>query len=438
MAITGRPIVERLDQVTGQWADFAERPDARVLCWLLAPDEHAMIDAFVAVEDAPAASQTQDLFVPLKAPFSPGRYGAALLAEFTERAAALHRGLEDPERAAWQPPRTTGGPDPLPFLQACQSFIEHYQLPGLLALVLNPQEIADLPAFRAWLDLVARTALPKLPKVRLVVRDDASAPALAPLVQAQPERVVAIPADLDMAAARLEISEDAGNLDKPGGQYRHAFVQMGNALGKQDLAAADEQAKVALAITACSSAEGWHALAVPIHLAMGASLAGAGKNEEANRRYLAAETSAAEGEKAGDQACGKLRVQTRLCRGTLLIHAGAWQLAATLYAETVPLAVAVQDPGMIIDCHRLASFCRERAEQWAPAWQHGVDGLACARTVDKAALASTQLAYLGVGLERLCKRDQYSGAWKRIEQELVALLGPTWRPPTPAAKGAGT
>ena len=36
----------------------------------------------------------------------------------------------------------------------------------------------------------------------------------------------------------------------------------------------------------------------------------------------AAETSAAEGEKAGDPVCGKLRVQARLCRGTLSIHAG--------------------------------------------------------------------------------------------------------------------
>jgi hypothetical protein len=98
----------------------------------------------------------------------------------------------------------------------------------------------------------------------------------------------------------------------------------------------------------------------------------------------------------------------------------------------------VKDPGMIIDCHRLASFCREQAQQWQPAWQHGVDGLAYARTVDKEALLSTQLAYLGAGLERVCKRDQYSGAWKRIEQELVALLGPKWRPPAPTARGAGT
>jgi hypothetical protein len=208
---------------------------------------------------------------------------------------------------------------------------------------------------------------------------------------------------------------------------------MTTAMGKQDLAAADQHGKAALDIT---TAQGWHALAIPIHLAMGAALAGAGKTEDANRRYVNAETSAVEGEKAGDPVCPKLRVQARLCRGTLLIHAGAWQMAAALYIETLPLAKALADPGMIIDCHRLASFCQEQAKQYQPAWQQGVDGLAYARTVEKKTLPMTTLGYLGAGLERLCKRSQFSGSWKRIEQELVSLLGPQWRPSAAPAKGA--
>ena len=436
MAAPGNPIVDRLEQLSDQWTDFVDKPDARVLCWLLDPDEHTMVDAFVAMEDDDRVGQTQDLFVPLHAPFAPGRYGAALLAEFAEKATALHEGLDDPSAKPWQPPAIApGAPDPLPLLAACQSFIDHYQLPGLMALVLNPSEISDVPAFLAWLDLVARTALPKMPKLRLVIRDDKKSPALATLAKAQPERAVEMPADLDMPAAREEISESAGNLDKPGGQFRHQFVLLTNALGKGDLATAEPHSQAALEIT---TAQGWHALAVPIHLAMGASLAAAGKVEPANRRYVSAETSAAEGEKAGDPVCTKLRVQARLCRGSLLIHAGAWQLAAALFAETVPLALATKDPGMIIDCYRLASFCQEQAKQFQPAWQHGIDGLAYARTVDKAALASTQLAYLGEGLARLCKGSQFSGSWKRIEQELIALLGPTWRPTAHLPKGAAT
>lgn len=428
MPAPGKPIVDRLDQLAAQWADFAEDADARVLCWLAEPDERSMIDAFVAAEDDERTAQTNDLFVPLQAPFAPGRYGEALLRELVEKAAALHAGLEEPDAKAWQPPAVAPGrPDPLPLLGACQSFIDHYKLPGLLVLYLTPSAVADTGAFRQWLELVARAALAKLPKLRFVVRDDRKSPALAPLPQAQPTLVVATPADLDMPAARLELSEQAGNLDKPGGQYRHQYVQMTNALGKHDTAAAEPHAKAALDITA---AQGWFALAVPIHLAMGASFAGAGKNEEANRRYVNAEADAFKGEQAGDPVCAKLRVQARLCRGSLLIQASAWQLGATLFADTAPLAVAVKDPGMVIDCHRLASFCQEQAKQLQPAWQHGVDGLAYARAVDPKALGGTTLGYLGIALERLCQRSQYSGSWKRIEQELVGLLGPRWRPAT--------
>jgi hypothetical protein len=425
MAAPGKPIVDRLEQLAGQWTDFAEKPDARVLCWLCEPDELAMVDAFVAMEDDDRAGQTQDLFVPLQAPYVPGRYGDALLREFVDKAGKLHAGLDDASVKAWQPPRVAPNtPDPLPLLQACQSFIDHYKLPALLVLYLTPAE-ADAGAFRQWLDLVTRNALPRMPKLRFALRDDRKAPRVAPLAQALPKQVVVMPADLDMAAARLELSENAGNLDKPGGQYRHRFVQMTNALGKQDLPAAEQHGQAALDIAA---AEGWHALAVPIHLTLGAALAGAGKIEAANRRYASAETSAAQGDKAGDPVCLRLRVQARLCRGSLLIHAAAWQLGANHFAETLPLAKSVKDPGMVIDCYRLAAFCLEQAKQFQPAWQQGVDGLAYARTVDKAALGTTTLPYLGEALARLCKHGALGGSWKRIEQELVTLLGPKWRP----------
>lgn len=423
------PIVERLEQLTDQWLGFAEMPDARMLCWQVEPDEHAMIDAFVGVEDDDRVGQTRDLFIPLQAGFRTGRYGEALLAEFVAKAASLHQGLDDPATPAWKaPPVAPRSLDPVSLFQATQSFTEHYQLPGLLVLVLTPADVDDPSAFRQWLDLVVRSALPRLSKLRLVLKDDIKTPALAPLVQAYPGRVVAIPAELDMPAARQQISEQAGNLDKPGGQYRHQYVQMTNLLGKGDLQAADGHATAALDI---SKAQGWFALAVPVHLAMGASFAATGDTAEANRRYFAAETAADDGEKAGDPVCAKLRVQARMCRGSLLIHADAWVMAASLFADTAPLAKATGDAGMTIDCFRLASFCHERATQMQPAWQHGVDGLAFARTVDRKALATTTLNYLGLGLERICNQGNLRGSWPRIEQELVALLGRDWRPAAP-------
>jgi len=162
---------------------------------------------------------------------------------------------------------------------------------------------------------------------------------------------------------------------------------------------------------------------------MGASLAATGKLEPATTRYLGAEASAVEGEKAGDAVCAKLKVQARFCRGGLLIQTAAWQPAAALYVETLPMAQALKEPGMVIDCYRLASFCLEQDKQYQPAWQQGVDGLAFAHTVEKKALAATTLSYLGESLSRLGKQKEFASSWKRAEEELVALLGPEWRPP---------
>ena len=426
MPASANPIMRRLEILSDQWQEFADQAEARVLCWQVTPDEYAMVDAFLAMESEEDTADSQDLFVTLTSPFVAGRYGEALLREFVEKAAALYEGLGDPATPAWPAPAAApGAPDPLPFLRACESFIAHYQLPGLLALLLSPSEIADHSAFAQWLTMMAESALPRLPKLRFIVRDDAQAPQLAALVQSQPERVVAMPAELDMPAARLEVSEAAGNLDTPGGKFRQAFIQLTNALGKQDLAAAEGHGATALAIT---SAEKWWALSIPVHMALAGGLIAAKKNEDASRRYVQAETAALEGEKAGDPLCAKLRVQARLGRGSLLIQAGAWRLAAVLYGETVPLAKAVPDPALAIDCHRLASLCHEQDKEFQPAWQQGVDGLAFARGVDKALLAQTTLAYLGESLARLCKRGEFKGLWPRIEHELVALLGTKWRP----------
>jgi hypothetical protein len=52
------------------------------------------------------------------------------------------------------------------------------------------------------------------------------------------------------------------------------------------------------------------------------------------------------------------------------------------FVETAPQAQALNDARSVIDCHRFASFCREQEGKLRPAWQHGLDALAFARTLD--------------------------------------------------------
>jgi len=441
--VSSNPVARRLDDLRAEWVDFTKKSEARVLCWLVEPDEYSMVDALLVAENDARAGKLSDVFVALSSPFVSGKYGDGLLKEFVEKAEALHAGLEDDSVARWQPPAPpANGFEGAALWKACGSFVDFYKLPRLLALVLTPSKVDDMAAFRQWLDNAARSALPGLPKLRLVALDDVRAPSLAELARALPERAVAVPAELDMGRARLEVSEEAGGLGTPGGQFRHQFVQMTNALGERDLATAEKHSQAALAIT---NAQGWHALAVPIHLAMGASLAGAGQLEPAGKRYLEAEAAAAAGENAGDATCPKLRVQARLCRGSLLILQSAWKPAATLFTETRPMAEALKEPGMVVDCYRLASFSLEQDKQFPPAWQSGVDGVAYAKTQEKETLGSTTLSYLGLGLSRIGKQKEYISSWRRVESDLVALVGPDWRPaepppeqaPAAAPKGGG-
>lgn len=427
MAGRKNPIERRLGELSAQWIDFADLPDARLLCWTVTPDEERMVEAFVAVESDDDAGALPDLFVPLSVPFDPAQaYGFALCGEFKSVADALHAGLDSPETAVWVPPPwQRGESDVSLFARTCTSFIQHFALPRHLALWLTPKEIGDAMAFQVWLQRLLSESPPTL---RLIVLDAANATQYEPLCRAEPVRVVRRAADLDMPGARLEISRAAGALDTPGGKYRHHFVQMTNALGEQDLAKAQTHAATALAI---SAEQRWFVLAVPVHLALGATLSGENRVQEANECYLAAEIAATDGERAGDATCSKLKVQARMIRGGLLISARAYRLAATLFTETIPLAQSTGDARMTLDCYRLACFCHEQDGQYDKAWQFGTEGVAFAQQLEKADISTSTLPYLGENLMRLCERSEFSGMQFRIERELVRLLGRVdWRPTT--------
>jgi len=430
------PIAWRLDLVHNSWVEFSELPDARVLCWLVMPDEVRMVEAFIAVASDERGGTLPDLFVQLGSPFeAPHGYGFALCGEFAGIAKRLHAGLDDPATPEWSPPQAVRGEDDVSlWLRTSASFHQHYQLHGHFVTVLQPSAIADAAAFQIWLQRFAAAAAPNQ---RLIVLDHVKAPGLTPLVQAEPIRVVAKPLDLDMAKARLEISENAGGLDTPGGQYRHLFVKLSNALGEAKLPEALSLGTAALAIT---QAQSWFALAVPIHFALGAALAGHGNPTEANDRYLQAELAAAEGEKTGDPTCKRLRAQARMARGGLLVSTQQYPAAAQLFIDTVPFASAAEDPRMVIDCYRLACFSYEQNGEYDKAWNSGVEGMRYGKQLDQETRDTSTLPYLGEGMLRLTGRPEYSTSSYAIDREMTEMMGTKdWRPaPAPPQQAAAT
>jgi hypothetical protein len=235
---------------------------------------------------------------------------------------------------------------------------------------------------------------------------------------------------LDMPAAFVEISQAGGNLDTPGGQYRHLYVQLGAAMKKGDMGKALALGEAALVI---AREQDWFHMQAPIQFALAAGLNGAGRHEEAIARYWAAELAVSQGRVEGPEeakaVCDRLRLQARLGRASVLVSSRAWGAAAELYEETAPIADELEDDRAVLDCCRLASFCREREGNLDEAWRLGLLGLEKARTLDAETLQTSTFPYLGVGLMRLTESGSRYTLGPRLEQEIVAIAGTRdWRP----------
>jgi tetratricopeptide (TPR) repeat protein len=418
--IGDNPIRRRFAWLHDQWVSFAENPDARVLCWQLEADESELFDAFLAKESDDQIGELPDLFLRLTTAFEQeGSYGFALREELWHMTQELadSEDAELGEVAPWQPPpltKTSVGTSSL--LAACESFCAHHQLPGQLALVLNPGPVGDVNAFARWL-LSAARQMP--PPVRFIVLDAARQPQLAQLLAGDSKRVTLQAAALDMPRALADTSRNAGGLDTPGGMFRQLFVSFSGALGRQDLNQAEQLAERALAITA---AQGWHALSLPIHMALATAYSGAGRSNDAHTQFMAAEQTARAGEVAGDPTCAKLRLQARMARGSLWIAESKYEEAAAHYEQTLPEAHALGDPLMIIDCQRLGSFCREQAGDLRAALRHGAELAKYARGVAYETRKNTTLPFVGEAMRRLAKKSALRADATRTAREIDELL----------------
>ncbi len=395
-----------------------------------------MAETFLAMEADEQAGEHPDLFLTFEAPFANAREHGyflrnELVTAFREGSAELEKDGVD---VSWQPPTVRRNERDIPFLiRTCASFYEHLKLTRHLVLVLRPEAVVDPEAYQLWLH---QWAVEAPANQRALIFDDARAPAFVELCKADPKRVWARSPELNMPAAMEELSQAGGNLDTPGGQYRDLFVRMGTAFEKQDLTLASSLGDQALAIAA---SQGWFHMAVPIQFALGAALLGAGRAQEAIGRYAAAEKSAEAGETEGQEelrpTCKRLRMQARLGRGSALVAAKAWGMAAQLYEETATLAAELDDKRTQLDCHRLAAFSYEQGGKPDQAWRAGLPGLQVARDMDEETRNTSSFPYLGEGLMRLCQSGDRRGLAPRIEREIVGIAGTLeWRPKPVAAE----
>lgn len=433
MTSNSNPIQRRLDLLQDQWTQFASDPQACLLRWVVAPDEVSMVAALWAKESDERAAETPDLLLRLRAGFEdPEQHGFALRLEFLQGLTRAQEALgEEGAKARWTcPAPIAGASDAQALAAALEAFrAAHAPKGGMVGAWLDPEQVGDEGLYSVWLQRLAQVAPAGC---RFVVLDDAGHPALEALASAEPERVRTEVADLDMPGALEEISQQNGDLETPGGLYRHLFLQLSNAAKAQDVARATALADRAAAL---AEEQKWPALAAAAHMVLGGVLASQDP-QAARARYLRAEDLAEKGEAEGDAQCGNVRLHARMASGSVLIATGAFSEAATWYRETVPIAEALKDARSVIDCWRLASYCHEQSGAPEAAWDAGLAGFGVGRTLDAETKKTTSLAFLAEGLMRLTSKRPLNRYAQAMEEQIVAALGPDWRPAASPGKAA--
>lgn len=414
-----KAVEKRLDRLHDQWVEFTQRPRARLLRWVVEPDEVRMVEAWLQKESDERTGECPDLLLRFDTPFEqPERYGRALHETLKALVAQTEGDVVQPEAL------TQGQPGTGAFFSACQALRRHHEsVCEVLAVVLVPERVADAKAWRQWLSKALELLGP--PGVRMVVLDDARARLLEPLAQAEPERVRTAVAALDMPAALEEVARSPGNLHQPGGRYRELLVLLGNAARRGELKQVERWGEEAVKVAA---GQGWSALVVAAHWAMGGALLAAGQARDALEHYRQAEATAAESATRGEPQGAELRLKSRMAAGAALVTLQDWAPAAVLYEETAPLARQQTDARLELECWRMASFCRESTREMDKAWEAGQQAWDVGKALEPEARATSTLPYVAEACVRLAQARQGAQAARAMEQEAESLLGTHWRP----------
>ncbi|MEM7155011.1 MAG: hypothetical protein AAF799_19340 [Myxococcota bacterium] len=421
------PIERRLGLLREQYMAFVSDEQARLLRWRLAEDERRMLDAFVQVEAI--EGQTEDLLLLLDSPFEdPGRYGMALVAEIAELYEALREplgaaGMADTSWGPPPPPRSPNqGPLDIAYLRGtAASFHEHHQpLLRHLSLLLHPKSVSDRAAFTTWLNDAVQAF--DDPSLRLVLAERIAFPVAHEL--SPPPQVHTVDADLDMPGALVELNEEAG-VDDPPGQFRQAYLEMGNAMGRRDIAAAVPHADRAVAI---AQSQGWGHLVVAAHTTLASGHVGVQQYPEAMERYRRADVIARDAHDAGERWGLQLMLQARLGSGSVCVATASWPLGAEIYGEQArPVAEAMGDLRMQLETQRMAAYCNEQRGEIDAAWEQSVAALAIGDRIPQEDRSTTTLAFVGEAMLRMCEHRSRRGQAPVVEREMTRLLGPAWR-----------
>lgn len=417
------PVQRRIRTLEGLWNTFSGIPEARILRWLIEPDEQQMVQLFVELQSE-EVSEIPDLFLELRSDLhTADDWTIALVAELSEKYAAERKGLESlGVVATWEPPVVPPGGGPEYLVSACEMFhrLLSVSVAERLVIVLMPSAVLEPRQWSAWLRALAGTRIAE--SLRFMVVDTVQSPQLDEVAGEFPQVLRSVRPELSMDRAYREILDSVpGN--SPGHEFRRYFVALTAAAGRADTTAAGAACERAVRM---AISQQWLGLAATAQMANAAAWFAAGRVAEAIEGYRQACLTA---ESGVDLAAVSLRVPTRMAEGAVLIAARQFAAAAEAFEKAAVAATAAQNLPQQLEALRMAGWCHEQDQQLERAAQCGEKSLQLAAGLDSEQRRMSHLPWVGQMLLRLADASHDRGMRENTEQRMLELLGPDWTAP---------
>jgi hypothetical protein len=411
-------IMQRVDQLTELWDEFAANPDARLACWQLDHDSIRLFDLFLELQNE-EADDLPDLFIRCNEPFTKGeKFGIELRASLIEKYDEIREAIElEGILATWQCPERRREQDDIDaLLAACESLQQsHQDIVRHVALAILPHTLSSPKQWRQWLERLIAKPIP--PAVRFLIVDNANDPQLADLKEAQPKSVSIIRPELKVGLGYLELLREVPGTG-PGFIFRRFFVALGNAISCGNLSAAQRLAEQA---TRIATQQQWTHLQSAVAVTLGAAFLQQQDFDAAIRCFVNGQTAVAG---QSDPASSKVGIQAKLAEASALIAANRPSEAATAYNQVKELAKKSGDSFAQFESTRMAAYCYELSGSRDEAWKSGLETLTLAETMNSQSAKAATLPYAGQALLRSAESSGKDAA--DIRQRLERLLGKNW------------
>jgi len=292
-----------------------------------------------------------------------------------------------------------------------------------VATLTFPRDPAKAKEVQTWLENAIKAGISS--QVRFLVVDSAEHPVFNKVANVFDEQVYTLVPDLDMDNVMSQVAA-MGDPTDPSTPYRISFVNMMNAMGKNNQKEALKESKTCIRIAKENEVRdpNWGIQVVVVNLALANDQLKT-KNYEKALRFADEAIEAAEAltDKVDPTVANSISGQACMTKAAIYCYPKEWEKALPFYARAAEKYEKANNTVMAIEAYRMAGFCS--AKSWgADTVDYLVKGFRLGEFADKESIKASTYAVLIRQL--LDKRYKDEISFEEIDRIASGIYGDNW------------